>query len=446
MATTTPRPPATGRTSNCALTTDMRIGFEGSRATARTLMKEGDTLFVALSWSKHPPPADLREAYERLVWTAHHWQHWLDHGNFPDHPWRTHLQRSALTLKGLSYAPTGALVAAATTSLPETPGGERNWDYRYTWIRDATFMLWGLYTLGFDWEANDFFYFIADVAEAEEGQLQIMYGIGGEARASRGDARPPVRLRGREAGAGRQRRLPPGSARRLGRDPRLVLPAHQVPRPSAGAHLADPRAAGRDRARQLAREGPRHLGGAWRAQALHLLEAHVLGRGRPRRAARRDSRGSRVRDPLAVGGRRDPCRHLRASARRSGVFCQHYETDALDASVLLMPLVRFLPPEDERIRTTVLAIADELTIDGLVLRYRTEETDDGLAGEEGSFTICSFWLVSALVEIGEIKRAPGPLREAPLATPARSACTPRRSTRAPGATWGTSRRPSPTWR
>ncbi len=88
-----------------------------------------------------------------------------------------------------------------------------------------------------------------------------------------------------------------------------------------------------------------------------------------------------------------------------GVFCQHYETDALDASVLLMPLVRFLPPEDVRIRTTVLAIADELTIDGLVLRYRTEETDDGLAGEEGSFTICSFWLVSALVEIGEIKRA-----------------------------------------
>ena len=162
------------------LTTDMNIGFEGPRATGRTMMKEGDTLFAALSWSEHRPPQSYDEAYERLVWTAHHWQHWLDHGEFPDHPWRIFLQRSALTLKGLSYAPTGAMMAAATTSLPETPGGERNWDYRYTWIRDSTFTLWGLYTLGFDWEANDFFYFIADVAEAEEGQLQIMYGIDGE--------------------------------------------------------------------------------------------------------------------------------------------------------------------------------------------------------------------------------------------------------------------------
>ncbi|MGH2782862.1 MAG: glycoside hydrolase family 15 protein, partial [Thermoleophilaceae bacterium] len=162
------------------LITDMNVGFEGARATGRTLMHEGDTLFVSLSWSEHLAPTTYEEAYDRLVWTAHHWQHWLDHGTFPDHPWRTALQRSALTLKGLSYAPTGALVAAATTSLPETPGGERNWDYRYTWIRDATFMLWGLYTLGFDWEANDFFYFIADVAESASTDLQIMYGIDGE--------------------------------------------------------------------------------------------------------------------------------------------------------------------------------------------------------------------------------------------------------------------------
>src|SRR5262245_30065822 len=160
------------------LTTDLRLGFEGGRATARTLIKQGEQVFCALSGSEHDPPFTFEEAYDRLVWTAHHWQHWLARGDFPDHPWRSYLERSALTLKGLTFAPTGALVAASTSSLPETPGGERNYDYRYSWIRDSTFALWGLYTLGFDWEADDFFFFIADVAEASD-ELQIMYGIDG---------------------------------------------------------------------------------------------------------------------------------------------------------------------------------------------------------------------------------------------------------------------------
>src|SRR4029453_15612576 len=115
----------------------------------------------------------------RLVWAAHHWQHWLARGNFPDHGWRPYLERSALTLKGLTYAPSGALVAAPTTSLPEAPGGDRNWDYRYTWIRDSTFALWGVYALGFDWEANDYFWFIADLAERDD-ELQVVYGLDGE--------------------------------------------------------------------------------------------------------------------------------------------------------------------------------------------------------------------------------------------------------------------------
>ena len=161
------------------LTSDLNIGFEGPRAIARTLIKEGETRFCALSWNGAPPPKSPDDAYKRLVWTAHHWQHWLARGTFPDHPWRSFLERSALTLKGLTYAPSGAIVAAATTSLPETPGGERNWDYRYSWIRDSTFALWGLYTLGFDWEAADYLSFIADVAE-RDGQLQVMYGIDGE--------------------------------------------------------------------------------------------------------------------------------------------------------------------------------------------------------------------------------------------------------------------------
>ena len=143
------------------LTTDMRMGFEGGQASTRTLLKEGDVRFVALSWGGAVLPTTFDDAYRRQVWTAHHWQHWLARGRFPDHPWRSYLQRSALTLKGLTYAPTGAVVAAGSTSLPETPGGDRNYDYRFTWIRDATFALWGMHSLGFDWEAVDFFSFLS---------------------------------------------------------------------------------------------------------------------------------------------------------------------------------------------------------------------------------------------------------------------------------------------
>jgi alpha,alpha-trehalase len=387
------------------LTTDMRVGFEGPRATARTLMKEHDTLFVAISWSKHPPPRIYEEAYERLVWTAHHWQHWLDHGHFPDHPWRTYLQRSALTLKGLSYEPTGALVAAATASLPETPGGERNWDYRYTWIRDATFMLWGLYTLGFDWEANDFFYFLAELAEAEEGKLQIMYGIGGEDELpertldhlSGYDGARPVRV-GNDAYRQDQHDvwgtiLDSFYLHTKTRDqlPERTWPILVKQVESALANWREP-----DRGIWEIRGEPKQFTTSklmcWVAADRGARLAEI--RGDLERAARWQSAAGEIKA--------DICAH---AIDERGVFCQHYETTALDASVLLMPLVRFLPPDDARIRQTVLAIADELTVDGLVLRYRTEETDDGLSGREATFTICSFWLVSALVEIGEVQRA-----------------------------------------
>jgi GH15 family glucan-1,4-alpha-glucosidase len=396
---------AEGQEVELALTTDMNVGFEGARATARTLMKDGDTAFVALSWSDHPAPQDYDEAYSRLVWTAHHWQHWLDHGQFPDHPWRTYLQRSALTLKGLSYAPTGALVAAATTSLPETLGGERNWDYRYTWIRDATFMLWSLYTLGYDWEANDFFYFIADVAEAEEGQLQIMYGIGGEDELKEStldhlsgyDGAQPVRIGN---GAYDQEQHDVWGAildsfylHTKSRDhlPERIWPILVKQVDCALENWKKP-----DRGIWEVRGDPKHFTSS-------KLMCWV--------AADRGARLAEIREDLEYGARwQSAADEIHADICENalddrGLFCQHYETDALDASVLLMPLTRFLPPEDPRIRKTVLAIADELTVDGLVLRYKVDETDDGLSGDEGTFTICSFWLVSALIEIGEVKRA-----------------------------------------
>ncbi len=298
---------------------------------------------------------------------------------------------------------------------PRRPAGERNWDYRYTWIRDATFMLWGLYTLGFDWEANDFFYFIADVAEAEEGQLQIMYGIGGESRARREHAGRHDRLRGRAARADRQRRLRPGPARRVGRLPRLDLPARE------DARRASRSGSGRSSASRWRRRWP--TGASPTAASGRCAGTPSTSRppsscaGWPPIAARgwpSCARTSRRRR----GGSRRPTRSRRTSAPRrwttAGCSASTTTRDALDASVLLMPLVRFLPPEDERVRATVRAIADELTEDGLVLRYRVDATDDGLEGEEGTFTICSFWLVSALVEIGELEAGAGAVREAAL--------------------------------
>ena len=386
------------------LTTDMNVGFEGPRSTARTLMHEGDTLFVSLSWSEHPAPTNYEDAYDRLVWTAHHWQHWLDHGQFPDHPWRTALQRSALTLKGLSYSNTGALVAAATTSLPESQGGERNWDYRYTWIRDATFMLWGLYTLGFDWEANDFFYFIADVAEAEQDTLQIMYGIDGESEL-------PERTLDHLAGYEGARPVRVGNGA-YGQEQHDVWGAlldsvylHTKSRDHLPERLWPMLKKQVETALEKWREPDR---GIWevRGDPKHFTSSKLMCWV----AADRGARLAEIREELEYAARwQSAADEIKAdicdnALDERGVFTQHYDTDALDASVLLMVLTRFLPPDDERIRKTVLAIADELTLDGLVLRYRTDETDDGLAGEEGSFTICSFWLVAALVEIGETTR------------------------------------------
>ena len=387
------------------LTTDMNLGFEGPRATARTLIKEGQTLFCALGWSEHPAPQTYDEAYRRLVWTAHHWQHWLDRGQFPDHPWRAHLQRGALTLKGLSYAPTGALIAAATTSLPESPGGERNWDYRYSWIRDSTFTLWGLYSLGFDWEANDFFYFVADVAEAEEGQLQIMYGIDGEAELvektldhlSGYEGARPVRIGN---GAYKQDQHDVWGAvldsvylHTKSRDslPERVWPILKKQVEAAIENWHEP-----DRGLWEVRSEPRHF------VSSKLMCWVALDRGARLAEIREELDLAAKWQQIADEIKADICEN---GTRDDGVFTQHYDTDALDASVLLMPLVRFLPADDERICATVRAVQDELTQDGLVLRYRVEETDDGLSGEEGTFTICSFWLVSALSEIGDHEQA-----------------------------------------
>ena len=387
------------------LTTDLRIGFEGRRAHARRTLRQGDTAFAALSWSGASPPLSYDEAFERMEGTAAYWREWLGGGTFPDHPWRIYLQRSALTLKGLTYAPTGAMVAAATTSLPEAPQGERNWDYRYAWIRDSTFMLWGLYTLGFDEEANDFFFFVADVC-ADNPDLQVMYGIGGERDLEEhtldhlsgyGGARP-VRVGN---AAYRQRQHDVWGAVLdsvyLHVRSRDNLPEHVWPVLRAQVESALDRWRQPDCGIWEVRGTPKHFTSS-------KLMCWV--------AAERGARLAQLRGEVDCATRwsdaaaeihADICANAYDSDR--GAFTQHYETKALDASLLLMPLLRFLPADDPRMRDTVLAIAEDLTEDGLVLRYRVEETDDGLSGAEGTFTICSFWLVSALTEIGEVEAA-----------------------------------------
>jgi alpha,alpha-trehalase len=395
---------AEGVTSPLRLTTDLNVGFEGARAMARTLLKEGEVRFVALSWSDHVPPRTAQEAHARLRWTSHHWQHWLDRGRFLDHPWRSHLQRSALTLKGLSFAPTGAMIAAATTSLPEVPGGERNWDYRYTWIRDATFTLWAFNTLGFDWEATDFFYFVSDIAQAEGGDLQVVYGIDGERaleeytlpHLSGYDGARPVRI-GNAAFAQQQ---------------------HDLWGSVVGAIDLYTRSNQRidDRLWEIvqvlvecALERWRHPdNGIWevRAELQHYTSSKVVCW----MAANSGARLAEGRGEFKLAQKwREAAEEIKADVLANavderGVFVQHYGTKALDAAVLLIPLLGFLPGDDPRVRATVLAIANELTEDGFVLRYRVNHTEDGLAGQEGTFTICSFWLVSSLVLIGELNR------------------------------------------
>lgn len=393
-----------GQCPPIVLTTDLRLGIEGREARARTRMRKGDNAFVALSWSGLPAPQDFAEAAHKMEQTAEFWRQWITIGKFPDHPWRGYLQRSALALKGLTYAPTGALLAASTTSLPETPQGERNWDYRFAWVRDSTFALWGLYTLGLDREADDFFAFISDVSRYGDTPLQVMYGIGGETvlkesvleHLSGYDGARPVRV-GNAAYQQRQHDIWGTMldsvylhVRSREHVPETLWPLLKRQVEAAIANWRKP-----DRGIWEVRGEPQHF------TSSKVMCWVALDRGARLAALHGEGEYAKHWGEIASEIKQDILEH---GVDKRGVFTQIYDGDTLDASLLLVPLMRFLPPSDDRVRATVHAIAEELTEDGLVLRYRTQTTDDGLSGTEGAFTICSFWLVSALVEIGELER------------------------------------------
>ncbi|HKY65339.1 MAG TPA: glycoside hydrolase family 15 protein [Acidimicrobiales bacterium] len=397
---------ATGAGQTVRLQTDLALGIEGGRVRARHVLRAGERAYCALSWAEGlAAPADIDEADAAMAATCDVWRTWLGKMRTVDHPYRQAVERSALTIKGLTYMPTGATVAALTTSLPETPGGERNWDYRYTWMRDSTFTLQALHWLNLDWEADEFMEFVRELEPVDDGGLQIMYGIDGRrdlTETTRDDlsgyaGARPVRVGN---GAWNQRQNDVYGAvldsillhtRRSERLPRGLWPLVQSQAACATAVWRES-----DQGIWEARGEPQHY------VSSKLMCWVALDRAAQLAGIRGDADAEATWRSTADEIRADILEH---GVDDRGVLCQHYDTHALDASTLLAAIFGFLPAADDRLRATVLAIADELTENNFVLRYRTGETDDGLSGKEGTFLICSFWLVSALAIIGEEQRA-----------------------------------------
>jgi alpha,alpha-trehalase len=372
----------------------------------------GDSVGFSLRWmpteAKEPAPATAPEAVAaRIADTAEGWRSWEADHDIYEGPHRELVRLSSRVLKGLTYRPTGAIVAAPTTSLPETVGGERNWDYRYSWIRDASLTLEALYIGSCSDEAEEFVSFMTSAAGGG-ASLQIMYGIGGEHDLT-------------------ERELPHLSGWRDSRPVRVgngawgqtqldvygeLLNALYLYREQLGelhpeiqefvAYLADMAAA----------RWSETDAGMWemRGEPRHHLSSKVLcwvALDRAVKLAPALGSFAKVDEWTAERDRIREAILERGWSESRGAYAQSFDSDALDAAQLLMPIVGFLPATDERMRATIDAIARDLTEGGLALRYHNEEglNADGLTGEEGTFVICSFWLVSALAQAGEVDRA-----------------------------------------
>jgi GH15 family glucan-1,4-alpha-glucosidase len=354
-------------------------------------------------------PYPERQTLEAFEDTVGYWRGWLARSRYRGR-WREMVQRSALTLKLLTYAPTGAIVAAPTTSLPEQLGGERNWDYRYTWIRDAAFSLYGLLRLGFTEEAEAFMDWLTDRMRGwrlgPSGPLQVMYGIDGRSELPeellahlegyRGSG--PVRIGN---GAADQRQLDI-----YGEMIDSVYLYNRHARPI----YHDAWESLRRIVDWLCENWDQPDEGIWetrggqkeftysRVMSWVALERAVRinrQRGLPGDIVRWLRERDKVYDQVMASGWNE----------RRRAFVQHYGSDVLDASVLLMPLVLFIAPTDPRWLSTLDAIGEELVSDSLVYRYNVEASPDGLRGEEGTFSMCSFWYVEALTRADRLEEA-----------------------------------------
>jgi len=393
------------------ISADVALHVRGSEATASFSVAAGESVHFALQltspWEASRPFLPSAHMAAMLDATIEGWRSWSALHQSYDGPYGELVRHSGRVLQALTYAPTGAIVAAPTTSLPETVGGSRNWDYRFCWVRDASLTLEALWVAACPDEAGDFFDFLATAAGGRlpEGKdLQILYGVGGERivpehelthLAGYRDSRP-VRIGN---GAWDQVQLDVYGELLSAA---WVL-ADQVDQfdPVTAGFLVDVAATAAARWEQADQ-------GIWevRGEPRHFVYSKLMcwvALDRAIRLADKLGAEDRVEGWRATRERIRLAIETNGWSEEAGAFGQSFGSDALDASNLMLLLTGFLPPADPRMRSTVEAIAARLTdAHGFVYRYRSE---DGLAGEEGTFTVCTFWLAQCLAELGEPARA-----------------------------------------